>query len=134
MNLLTKIKFLISRDKANMLTIPEFLHANKDLLIIICDPKTDKIIASYRDKHVTGQIKSPLGKKSKVVKDVLKYSRFNESVDQWLTSIMETLHLPTWKANSFFQFLDGALYAIAKSLRKKRTNERVGTPSPYVKK
>lgn len=116
----------------SLYSVKEFAHANKDLLIIVCDPKTDRIFATYKDKFVNGTIKSPLGKKSKVVKDVLKYSRFNENVDQYLTAIMETLHLPMWKANHFFKFIDGALYNIAKSLRKKRKDEPI--PSPFAKK
>ncbi|OLS15999.1 MAG: hypothetical protein RBG13Loki_0377 [Promethearchaeota archaeon CR_4] len=119
-----KLRMIFNREERLMFTIKEFAHANKDLLIIVADPKSDRMFVTYKDKFVNGTIKSPLGKKSSVVKDVLKYSRFNESIDQFITSLVETLHLPTWKggANQFFQFIDGSMYNIAKSLRKHKTS------------
>lgn len=134
MNILTKAKNYIAAatEKKYLTTIKEFGHANKNLLIIVCDPASDRIFVTYKDRFVNGKIKSVEGKSSKVVKNVLKYSRFNENIDGYLTSIMETLALPIWRANQFFQFLDGALYNIAKSLRKKRSGNAV--PSPYSEK
>jgi len=145
MKLSAKLKMLFSRDATSLYAVSEFAHANKDMLIIVCDPKTDRIFATYKDKFVNGTIKSPTGKKSKVVKEVLKHSRFEASVDQYLTAIMETLHLPIWKANKFYQFIDGALYNIAQSLRKRNLEREkreskvrdkepvgVGVASPYM--
>lgn len=128
MSFFAKIKLLFSRDSRNLYTVKEFAHANKDLLIIICDPKTDRMFVTYRDRFVNGTIKGVNGKRPKVVHDVLHYSLFDKSVDSFLASIMETLHLPIWRANQFYQFLDAALFKIAGSLRKKRQPEPIKSP------
>lgn len=120
-SLYAKLRMIFNRDERLMFTIPEFTRANRDLLIIVADPKSDRMFVSYKDHFVNAKIKSPLGKKTNVVKDVLKYSRFQNSIDQYITALMETLQLPIWKgkANQFYQFIDGAVYAIAKNLQKK---------------
>ena len=118
MPLSARLRILFNREARLKYTVPEFAHQNKGLLIIVCDPKTDRIFVTYKDKFVNGKIKAVTGRRSHVVKEVLKYSRFNESIDGYITAIMETLHLPIWRANKFYQFLDGAVYSISKSLRK----------------
>lgn len=133
MTFAAKLKFLFKRDERNLYTVKEFGHANKDFLIIVCDPKTDRIFVSYRDRFVNGKIKSTDGHKAQVVKNIVKFSRFDTKIDDFLTSIAETLGLSMFKGNQFFQFLDGALYRIASSLRKKR-GPVAQTPvkSPYM--
>lgn len=135
MSFLNKLKMVFNRNEHLLFTVKEFSHQNKNLLIIVCDPETDRMFVTYKDRFVNGRIKSPLGKKSHIVKDVLKYSRFNVTIDQFITSLVETLHLPVWKggANQFFQFIDGAVYNIARHLRKKQPTSVQGIPSPYVK-
>jgi hypothetical protein len=129
----SKLKLLFRRDLRNLYTIKEFAHANKDFLIIVCDPKTDRIFVTYKDRFVNGKIKSATGKNPKVVKTVLRYSRFHHSISDFITAIAETLNLPLTKGNQFYQFLDGAVYNIAKGLRKKRS-DRPAKPvqSPFV--
>ncbi len=124
-----KLQMIFSRDARNLYTIREFGHVNKNLLIIVADPKTDRIYAMHGDRFVNGRIKDPTGKKSRVVKDVLKYSQFHKTIDQYITSLMETLHLPILKGNHFFKFIDGAIFNIAKSSRK---NSGKGIPSPFM--
>ncbi len=125
---------MIDPEARNLYTIKEFGHANKDFLIIVCDPQTDRIYVSYRDRFVNGKIKSVDGKKTHVVKNIIKYSRFNENIDDFIASIAETLNLSFLKGNQFFQLIDGFLFRIASSLRKKRqagkTNKSL--KSPYV--
>ncbi len=126
-----RMRILFDRDARHLYTVKEFAHANPNLLIIVCDPKSDRIFVTHKDKFVNGRIKSPTGKKSHVVREVLKYSRFNVTTDMFITSIMETLHLPIWRANQFYQFIDGAVFNIAKSLQKKRVGKSAELiPSP----
>lgn len=112
------VRCIFSRDERLRLTVKEFAHANQELLIIVCDPKSDRIFATYKDKYVNGKIKSPSGRKTHVVRETLKLSRFYVSIDQYLTAIMETLGVPIWKSgpNQLFLFLDGAIFNIARSL------------------
>lgn len=120
------------RNKRIQHAVPEFMHANKDLLVIVCDPKTDTIYAGYKDNFVGGKIKSPSGKKLKVVKSVLKSSLFKDSIDLFITGLVETLKLPVRKGNQFLMFLDGALFNLAKATRKKtKAKAQQPIPSPY---
>ena len=100
--------------------ISEFCHYNKDLLVIVADPKTDNLFMSYRDKIVANQIKNAEGFKTHVVKGVLSHSLFKKEVDNFLTSIMDSLQLSLEDGNQFYQWIDGALYNIAKVLRLER--------------
>jgi hypothetical protein len=137
MSFFYRLRLLFSRDPRNLYTIKQFAHAHKDFLIIVCDPKSDRIFATYRDRFVNGKIKSTDGKKTKVVKGVLKYSRFDHHIDSFIASIAETLNLNLLKGNQLYQLLDGFLYNIAKSLRKKRAQReqpamKGSIPSPFI--
>ncbi len=130
-----KAKLLFSRDNLNLYTVKEFAHANKDLLIIVCDPKSDRMFATYKDKFVNGKIKSTDGKNRHVVKTVLTNCRFNTGIDSFLGSLAETLNLSIPKANDFYKFIDGALFNIAKSLKGKGSGSsppKGSVPSPFV--
>lgn len=136
-----KVKMIFNRDERLLYTVKEFAHANKNLLIIVADPVTDRVFATYMDNFVNAKIKSTTGKTTHVVRDVVKFSRFKESIDPFISSLAESLNLPVWKggANQFFQFLDGAIFNIAKSLRDKRNPTKVEAgpkepviPSPYI--
>ncbi len=129
-NFLNKVKLLFSRDARNLYTIREFGHLNREFLIIVCDPKSDRMYAMYKDKFVNGKIKSMDGKNTHVIRNVLKYSLFEKSIDGFIASLMETLHLPILKANLFYQMVDGFMFNIAKSMRKKRVEQ--GIKSPFV--
>lgn len=109
------------------MSVPEFVSANKDLLIIVADPKTDSIYVAYNNKIVAGNIKSADGKKLHLVRGVLKDSLFRKNIDLFIASIVDTIKLPLRKGNQFFMFLDGAIFNIAKSLAKKNKIK-----SPFV--
>lgn len=109
--------------------VPDFAHQNKDLLVIICDPKSDNIFVAYNDALVSGRIKSiKTNKKAFIVRNVLKFSKFKSEVDGFLGALVETLHLPVEKGNDFLQFLDGALYNISRNLRS--TEKSTPTAAP----
>lgn len=105
---------IFKKNSAN--TIPDFAHANRKLLMIICDPENDSITVCYKDRFASGKIKSATGKSTHVVKDVLKHSRFERTIGDFIGTIAETLNLPLVKGNQFYQFIDGALYKISKAL------------------
>lgn len=123
------------RDEQLSREIPEFMHKHKDLLLIVCDPKTDTIFASYKDSMISGKIKSPTGKNLEVVRNVLRASRFEDTQDLFFTSLIEVLQLPVRKGNQFLMFLDAALFNIAKSLRKRKSGPIKGAvKSPFVER
>lgn len=107
--------------KRKMLTVQQFAHKHKGFLVIVCDPRDDTIFVSYRDKQVTGKIKSVDGKNHHVVKRVLKHSYFNTEIDRFLGGLMDALKSPISKASDFYQFIDGALYNITKALKQDKS-------------
>ncbi len=131
------VSLVFNKDAANLLSVPAFASANKNLLMIVCDPDSDRIFVTYRDKYVNGKIKSATGKNTHVVKEVVKYSRFPNAIDDFITALVETLHLPLKNGNQFFQFIDGAVYNIGKSLRNDRKPDVPmpgAVPSPFMQK
>lgn len=112
-------KIFFSRQERLSYTLQEFVHQNKNLLIIVADPKTDKILVAYKDKHTYGQIKSVEGKKMTVVRDVLNHSKYKGSIDSFLTTIIETMNLPVKYGKDFLQYVDASLYNIANALSGK---------------
>ncbi len=109
----------IWRLKRKMLTIQDFAHMHRKYLVIVADPKDDSIFVSYRDKQITGVIKSADGFHHEIVKKVLKSSTFNSQIDRFLGGVVEILQCSLENGNNFYQFLDGALFNISKALRKK---------------
>lgn len=109
----------MSDKKRQMFTVPEFAHTNRKLLIIVCDPATDEIFVGYKDRFAKGKIKSAEGGRTNVVKSVLRASKFEKSIGNFIAVLTETLGLKKMlDGNQLFQFLDGALYRIA-GLKKK---------------
>ena len=114
---------LFSYEKRMSKKIADFAHYNKDLLIIVADPKTDKLFISHKDKFFYNQIKSATGKRTKVVKGILSHSLFKKEVDNFLVSIMDTLQLSLKDGNQFYQWIDGSLYKLARTLRLGRVEK-----------
>lgn len=98
-------------------SIGEFSLANRDLLIIIADPKSDNLFMSYNGVHAMNTIKGVDGQKMHVVKDVLNHSLFKKTSDTFLGALIDFMHLDSDKASQFLQWIDGALYNIARKLR-----------------
>lgn len=123
-----------NNDKRQKHTIPDFLHANKDLLVFVCDPKTDNIIVAYKDAMVSGQLKSADGKRLRVVKGVLTHSIFDKHIDGFLGGVSELIKLKIMDkaGNQFFKFIDGALFNVSKRLRENK-REKVGRVESRVK-
>lgn len=102
----------------------EFAHENKNVFVVIADPATDHLFAAYNDSMINGKIKSLSGKKQPVVKQVLSFSKFAQSLDKFtffkfkadilIAEIAELLWLPISKSPEFFKFLSDALWFIPK--------------------
>lgn len=103
-----------------MLNIQQFCHNHRNYLVIVCDPKDDTLFISFRDKQVSGRVKSADGKNHKVVKNMLKHSTFDREIDRFFGGIIDAMQLPLQWGDHFFKFLDGALFQISKSLKKEK--------------
>lgn len=104
--------------KRKQLDIQEFCHSHRNYLVIVLDPKDDTMFVSYKDKQISGKIKSADGVERRVVKKVLKFSTFESAIDRFIGGIMDVLKLPLKEGSDFYKFIDGALFNIAKALKK----------------
>lgn len=96
--------------------ISEFAHSHPELLIIVANPETDKLFMSYGTKHVFNQIKSPEGKELHIVRDLLKRSTFGSNIDHFVITLVDIFQVSLKKANDFYQWIDGATYAISRAV------------------
>lgn len=119
---------LSTRLKVMPYEVPEFAQKHPELLFIVCDPKTDAIFVGHKNEMVLGNIKSADGKKMKVVRDVLDHSQFKGAINPFITGLLEALQLPLRAGNLFYQFIDGALYNISKSLMRRPKPGAVKSP------
>lgn len=109
------------------LTIPEFGHKNRDLLIIVADPKTDEVYFMYKDTVIRGQVgeKTKKGKiKTGVVKNILTYGRFKDKqngIERFIMELAGAMHFGGSKAKYFFSAVYDGLYALA--ARKRRVEK-----------
>jgi hypothetical protein len=108
--------------------VPDFAQKNKNLLVIVCDPKTDMIFVGKGGEMVLGRIKSADGKQMSVVKNVLDNSQFKTAVNPFIVALLEALQLPMKAGNLFYQFIDGALFNISKALARKKKPGAVVSP------
>ena len=131
------IKLLTGHTKAE-LTMGEFAANNPDLVVIVLNPKDDTVFVGLRNKVVYSKIKNATGKKQRVIRSLLWESQFKDSMDGIVVALVDVfkvpLRLPAF--NQVAQVLDGALFNISKSLRKKPAKD-VGplegaVKSPFV--
>lgn len=114
------------RSRRFMVSVGDFAHANKHLLIIVADPKDNTLVVAYKDKLCGGIISSEDGSNLEVVKNVLKASKFDKgnAIDRLLTAI--ALEFEVAVSNKYMQeflkFIDGALYRITKALKHQKDN------------
>lgn len=125
---LRRVRMIFSSDERNLFLVPRFAAAHKDMLIIVCDPQSDRVFATHRGKMVNGRIRSAAGKTTHVVRDMLKYSQFRFHIDEFLAVIADTTKIPLPSAQQFYQFLDGAIFNISKTLKKRKA--AYGPPGP----
>lgn len=119
---------LNTKKKIMSFEVPEFAQKNPDLLIIVCDPKTDMIFVGHKGEMVLGNIKSADGKQMKIVRNVLDHSQFKTAINPFITGLLEALQLPLKAGNLFYQFIDGALFNISRSLMRKPKPGAVKSP------
>ena len=82
-----------------------FSRVNKNVLVIIADPKTDNIIATYNNHYSAAQIKTKFLKRNTgVVKAILEREGDEDKIEK--------------KVSEFFQFIDAFIYQTAKEIKK----------------
>lgn len=105
--------------KRKIMDVQRFAHSHKNYLVIVCDPKDDTMFMSYRGKQISSQIKCMDGKNHHVLKNLLKDSTFEREIDRFIGGITDALKAPMKGLhNTFYSWLDGGLFNIAKALKK----------------
>ena len=127
-DLLTKARLIFAdEDTSNLFTVPKFAQANKEFLIIVADPKTDRLFVGHKGRFVNGRIRSVRGRATHVIRDVIKRSQFNRGpMDEFIGSLADVLKVSLPDANQFYQMIDGFVFNIAKSIRTARKEKKAG--------
>lgn len=115
------------RSKKRRLSVSEFAHKHKHLLVIVLDPVDDTLFMSYRDQQVLNKIKTVDGKNHHIVKRVIKASIFRHNIDKLIVALVEALktplHIP--EVNLFFKWIDGALFKISADVAENKEKEKI---------
>lgn len=96
--------------------IGQFIHSHRNLLVIVCDPKTDKLMMAYKDKVVINRIVGFDKGSGHVVKNILRKSAFKSNIDKFISSLAQSLELGVKDGNDFYKWIDGALYNISRAI------------------
>ena len=87
--------------------ITEFLADNKEMLVIIADPKSDAIVVGYKDQLTAHRlIHRSTGNSVGAVLDMLQYNKENKRTKD--------------SVNNFLLVIDGAIHNISKTLKKNK--------------
>lgn len=107
------------------LSVSDFAHKHRNLVVIVLDPETDELYMAYRDVQVLNVIKSGDGKKQHLVKSLMKASQFKSKIDSFLIEIIEWLKIPIKNEamQHFLKWLDGATFAIGKRIKDEKVNK-----------
>jgi hypothetical protein len=107
-----KLSFIKGQRKRDIISRAlMFSRVNKNVLVIIADPKTDNIIASYNSHYSAAQIKTKFLKRNTgVVKAVLEREGDEKEVEK--------------KVSEFLQFIDAFVYQTANEIKKAEVDKQ----------
>lgn len=107
------------------LSVSEFAHKHKHLVVIVLDPETDEMFMAYHDVQVLNKIKTTDGQNHKIVKGVMKAGQFKSKIDFFLVALVEIMKVPLTNPlmQHFIKWADGAVCAIGRRLQKEKVNE-----------
>ncbi len=116
--------YIESRKLKQRLSVSDFAHKHRNLVVIVLDPETDELYMAYRDVQVLNVIKSADGRKQNIVKGLMKAGQFKSKIDAFLIEIIEWLKIPIKNESMqhFLKWLDGATFAIGKRLKDDKIN------------
>jgi hypothetical protein len=104
--------------------ISDFANSHPELLIIVGNPKSDKLFMSYGGRQVYNQIKSAEGKDLRVVQSILRRSTFGSTIDHFITALVDIFQVSLAKGNQFYQWIDAGVYALGPDSRKGRKHSQ----------
>lgn len=106
-----------------MNTIGPFVKKNRDVLVIMADPKTNVVTAFYKGKVVAAKIRQADGSRKSVVRNALKHSVFENNIDQFIMGIAEVLRMKlNGGASEFLRLIGGMTKAFGDALKRSKTH------------
>ena len=115
-----------TKRRKQQLSVSDFAHKHKHLVVIVLDPADDSLYMAYKDVQVLNKIKTADGKNHKIVKGVMSAGgQFKSKIDFFLTSMLEILKVPLDNPfmQQLIQWFDGAAYNIGKKIKNDKINE-----------
>ena len=112
------------------MTVGEFAASNPDLLVIVCDPKTDLMQLSYKGKIVADRVVAKDGKKLNVIRKVLNHSLYKKNIDGFIVRLVSQLQYISKNvhADQLFLWIGSKIEDFAKVIRF----EKLGKPIDKV--
>lgn len=119
------IAYNTTRKHRQSRSVSDFAHKHKHLVVIVLDPEDDTMFMAYRDQQVYNKIKSADGVNHKVVKSVMKASKFKSHIDYLLVAFVEFFKVPLTNPamQHFVKWLDAATYSISQRLIKLKNED-----------
>lgn len=117
------------------MTVGEFCASNPDLLVIVCDPKSDLMQMSYKGKIVADRVVSKEGRKLGVIKKVINHSLYKKNIDSFIVRLISQMRYVSKNiaADQFFMWIGSKLEDFAKILRYEKLGKPVGKVEQPIK-
>lgn len=106
-----------NKEQKSLDDIKKFIHANKHLLIIVANPATDELVTAFSDIIAHTRFRTPDNKQLNVVLNVLKKSRFENTIDAFMQAFMEGVKIDEKDKDGaqFVKAVGGGIRSIALS-------------------
>jgi hypothetical protein len=114
------------RTNKNWAKLQEFQAGNKDLFIIIADPRTDEVSFSYQERFAFVRFPS-VDMMDGVVFNALRESKFKEAIDPLIAGISEGTGITPYNkaGNEVLSAIGGAVRSMGIPLKENKADAQV---------
>src|SRR3990167_2959572 len=107
--------------------VGEFAASKPELVVIVCEPKTDLMQLSYKGKIVADRVVAQEGRKLGVIRKVLNHSLYKKNIDSFIVRLVSQLRYVSKNiaADQFFMCVGSKLEDFAKVLRYEKLGKEV---------
>lgn len=100
--------------------LKDFLIDNKDLLIIIADPKTDRVMTGFGE--IIGLVQFPFEKmEDGIVFNALRQSKFKEAIDPFMAGIEKGTGITVEDNQQLAHIIGGSIKSIGTARAEERS-------------
>lgn len=104
-------------EKSKIQEIQDFMHANKDMLIIVANPKTDLIVTGFGDHYATVQFPF-VSMATGIVFNALRKSQFNDAIDPLMVGLEKVTGIKVEDNQQLAHIIGGSIKNIGEARDK----------------